>query len=216
MPPEVRLTASPSWSNHIFKSIHRGETHSEDDYSWEWWRMLPARDRDQKQSKSKQLSNINKAPKPSVQERWTKSFSKNITLFKMIMSLTFFFAEGKQYMEDQLFPFLIGTCQGNSYKPRKRHFSGKKPLLREVILWLGNLEIQGFSNLVFLRKTCLYTRHENLAGSHISKDCILLKMLEHTRPQIAFSSQTLSQNCINTILRQKPAFSAEGREEGIK
>lgn len=91
-----------------------------------------------------------------------------------------------------------------------------KPLLKEVILWLGNLEIQGFSNLVFLRKTCLYTRHENLAGSHISKDCILLKMLEHTRPQIAFSSQTLSQNCINTILRQKPAFSAEGREKGIK
>lgn len=68
-------------------------------------------------NQSKQLSNINKAPKPSGQERWTQSFSKIMTQFKMIMSLTIFFAEGKQNMEDQLFAFLIGTCQGNSYKP---------------------------------------------------------------------------------------------------
>lgn len=96
--------------------------------------MLPARDREQKQPKSKQLSNINKAPKPSVQERWTKSFSKNMTQFKMIMSLIFFFAEGKQYMEDQLFAFLIGTCQGNSYKPSKCQFSGNTIAQRSVLM----------------------------------------------------------------------------------
>lgn len=74
-------------------------------------------DREQKHSKSKQLSNINKPPKPSVQKRWTKSFSKIMTQFKTTLSLIFFFAEGKQNMEDLLFAFLIGTPQGNSYKP---------------------------------------------------------------------------------------------------
>lgn len=117
MPPAVRLIASLPWSNHIFKSIHRGETCCKDAYSWEWWRKPLTRDGEYEQSKIKQLSNINKALKPSVQERWIKSFSKIMTLFRMITSLILLFVEDKQNMEDWLFAFLIGTYRGGSYKP---------------------------------------------------------------------------------------------------
>lgn len=44
----------------------------------------------------------------TVWEKWTKSFSKIMALFKAIRS-SVIFADGKQNMEDHVFAFLIGT-----------------------------------------------------------------------------------------------------------